>query len=450
MRRLSVQIHLTIIVTLMAVVLVAGAFWRRAGDAVPVRQAFEVAGELASLALAPEGAPANEQGKAVAGLAERLGLDLALFSAARSPIASNGRPLPAPPLFREEGGWIYGAGGPAWAVALPDGRWLVARSPRRPPHAHPALRLVLFLTGIAALVALAAYPVVRRLTGRLERLQAGVERLGGGDLKARVVVEGRDEIGRLAESFNRSAERIEALVAANKMLLANASHELRTPLARVRLGVELIAKDPSAERRAGLEKDIAELDLLIEELLLSSRLDAVSQIEDREEIDLLALAAEEAAHYPDVEVGGTAASITGDRRLVGRLVRNLLENASKHGAPPTEVEVSRQGAEVRLVVRDHGQGIRPADRERVFEPFQRGRSPRGAGGSGLGLALVRQIARRHGGEAVLVDRAAGAGRTSAAVQTEFLVTFPAWSGSERPGEEPVRAGDPLRPRGGEC
>ena len=140
-----------------------------------------------------------------------------------------------------------------------------------------------------------ALPFVRQITKRLERLQRGVESLGAGDLSARVAVEGTDEVARLASSFNRAAGRIEQLVKANKALLANASHELRTPLARIRLAVELVKESVDPKRRAGLEQDIAELDWLVDEILLASRLDAVTDAIETQEIDLLALAAEESA-----------------------------------------------------------------------------------------------------------------------------------------------------------
>src|SRR5262249_59344387 len=128
----------------------------------------------------------------------------------------------------------------------------------------------------------------------VERLHAGVEALGAGKLSARVKIEGKDEIARLAESFNRSAARIEELVNAHKMLLANTSHELRTPLSRIRLGIELMKEAPNAKLGAALQKDIAELDGLIEQILLSSRIEAVHEIAAPEDVDLLGVAAEEA------------------------------------------------------------------------------------------------------------------------------------------------------------
>jgi signal transduction histidine kinase len=229
--------------------------------------------------------------------------------------------------------------------------------------------------------------VVRRLTQRLERLQRGVEALGAGELSARVKVEGGDEVARLAESFNRAAARIEELVGAHKALLANASHELRTPLARIRMALEL-GKD-----KREVERDIAELDELIDEVLLASRLDAVRSPERVEDVDLLALAAEEAARY-ELEAQGEPVLVRGDPRLLRRMIRNLLENARRHGAPPIEVHVNKNRS---IEVCDGGSGVPAADRERIFEPFYR--RPGATDGAGLGLALVRQIARRHGGEA---------------------------------------------------
>jgi signal transduction histidine kinase len=422
MKRLYHQFYLTIVASLIIVVLTAGALWRFAADASPIHQAFQMAGELAAAALAPIDAPRDVQQQAISRLAERLGTDLALFGPARDPIAHAGSALPAPSGHRETGGWLYGESGSAWSVRLPDGRWLVARIPFR--QRHPGLALVGFLGGIALAVGIGAFPVVRRLTRRLERLQAGVELLGAGDLSARVRVEGRDEVARLAESFNRAATRIETLVGAHRMLLANASHELRTPLARIRLGIELMKEHVDPTRQAELEKDIAELDQLIEEILLASRLDAVTELEVSEEIDLLALAAEECARYERCSLEGEPVMVRGDPRLLRRMIRNLLENAAHYGQPPIEVAVrNREGSAV-LSVCDHGPGIAESERERLFSPFHRPAGRSDGGGTGLGLALVQQIARRHCGEVVYRpcdDRASCFSVTMPAVQTAVML-----------------------------
>jgi signal transduction histidine kinase len=255
---------------------------------------------------------------------------------------------------------------------------------------------------LVAAIGVAAYPIARQLTRRLERLQRGVESLGAGDLSARVAVEGRDEVAGLAESFNRAASQIEQLVRAHQALLANASHELRTPLARIRLAVELLKSSADAKSKAGLEQDIAELDWLVDEILLASRLDAVNEIEATEEIDLLALAAEECSRYDDVHLEGTPTTIRGDARLLRRLLRNLLENAKRHGVPPTQVRVTRANGTAVVTVWDNGPGPLPSEFEKVFKPFYRSSGSRTGVGTGLGLALVRQIAQRHGGDASCV------------------------------------------------
>jgi signal transduction histidine kinase len=396
MRRLYHQFYLTIITSLLMVVLAAGALWRFAPNDTPADQAFEIAGELLSAHLAPVDAGLAAQQQAIDQLHARLGIDLGLFSSDRRPLATAGLPVPGPPARRESGGWITGRGGPAWAIRVPDGRWIVAKTPAR--QRRPVAGIITFLGTIALVIGVCAYPLVRRLTRRLERLQAGVESLGAGELSARVKVEGKDEVARLAESFNNAAVRIEELVSAHKMLLANTSHELRTPLSRIRLGIELIQDNADPARKTALEKDIAELDGLIEQILLSSRLDASKAVETPEEVELLALAAEEAARYEQCSVAGVPVFVTGNRQLLQRMVRNLLDNAERHGAPPIEVVVRLQGGEVVISVADHGAGVDARDRQHIFTPFYRTKGRSGPG-AGLGLALVRQIARQHGGEA---------------------------------------------------
>jgi signal transduction histidine kinase len=148
---------------------------------------------------------------------------------------------------------------------------------------------------VSLAVALGAYPIIRRLTKRLEALQRGVERWGAGELGTRVPVEGGDEVAFLAERFNQAAERIEHLLSSHKALLANASHELRSPLARIRMGLALMGDDSSAQAHE-IRRSLQELDQLIDEILLASRLDAAQgEPEPMELLDLTGLAAEECA-----------------------------------------------------------------------------------------------------------------------------------------------------------
>ena len=271
--------------------------------------------------------------------------------------------------------------------------------PRHMPR-NATMAVVMLLIMIALTIAAGAYPVVRRITRRLEQLQDSVQAWGRGDLAARVPAEGSDEVAQLARSFNDSADRIEALVGAQKSLLANASHELRSPLARIRMAVELLQDSASPAIRQELARNISELDQLIDEVLLASRLDAVpADSAAQDDVDFTGIVAEECARA-GATLDGVADTMRGDATLLRRLVRNLLENARRHGgeAGVRVVLASATGGTV-LDVCDHGPGVPAAERERIFEPFYRlpGASEK-AGSVGLGLALVRQIARRHGGE----------------------------------------------------
>ena len=353
---------------------------------------------------------------------------------------------------------------------------LLLPRPKRPPGNPPWMRppfgfgfgWMLVLVGLA--VALGAYPVMRRLTLRLEALQRGVERWGAGDLSARVNADGRDEVAFLAERFNHAAERIETLMESHKSLLANASHELRSPLARIRMGLELMAPTLVASRASGVAlplssevganfpkggpsensgapkyspalveeiyRSINELDQLIDEILLASRLDArQADAEPFETVDLTGLAAEECSRVNaelQAELGtglgiapsGHSLTVQGSPRLLRRLIRNLLENARRysHGDVSLELAQIRVGTRQLAVIRvnDRGPGVPAGQRERIFEPFYRlpGASER-EGGVGLGLALVKSISLRHGGSVRCEARPGGG--------ASFIVDLPAAS-----------------------
>lgn len=289
--------------------------------------------------------------------------------------------------------------------------------PRLPglPGLPPGEVLVVLLVLLFLAVAISAYPVVRRLTRRLERLKQGVEQFGAGRLDLRVDDGGSDEVGALASSFNRAAERIELLLRSHQSLLANASHELRSPLARMKMAFAMLDSAAPEQRerlRREIDTNISELDALVEEVLLASRLEAQSQAPAREQVDLLGLAVEEAAAsgaelLTDPE--GAQFTLQGEERLLRRALRNLLENARRYGGDEALLSLRQLASnQVELRVCDRGPGVPQEMRARIFEPFFRlpGHAEQ-AGGVGLGLSLVKQIAERHGGQVRCEDREGG-------------------------------------------
>lgn len=307
--------------------------------------------------------------------------------------------------------------GPEFQVRLADGSHLFIQLPRpvrRPPGeasmggGRPPFNFGWMLGLVALAVALGTYPIARRLTQRLEAVDAGVRKWGEGDLSQRVPQDGKDEVAALARGFNAAAERVEGLLLSHKALLANASHELRSPLARIRMGLELMEGQADHPARQEIARNIQELDQLVDEILLASRLDVrTADLGTVEPVDLLGLVAEEAARSGaelTTITPGSAMVIQGVPKLLRRMVRNLLENAHRHGASRVHASLWSDGAEVVLAVDDDGPGVPVALRQRIFEPFFRipGASERD-GGVGLGLALVQSITRRHGGVVACVE-----------------------------------------------
>lgn len=302
---------------------------------------------------------------------------------------------------------------------------------RRPPSPLPAWLTPPFgflwwvlLAGLA--VAAAAYPVMRRLTSRLNALEEGVQKWGKGELSLRLPVQGHDEVASLTERFNTAAEQIEQLLVAHKALLANASHELRSPLARMRMALGLMNNETHIDGERHLKdeinRSISELDQLVEEILLASRLNASpAEWEPLEMVDLTGLVAEEVVHH-NALLQAEAVWVQGSGKLLRRLVRNLLDNANKYARPDTGSEkekpqvlltlmsTQRNGQRLAVIqIDDNGPGVPLPERERIFEPFYRvhGASEKD-GGVGLGLALVKSIAKRHGGS-VRCEAAPGGG-----------------------------------------
>src|SRR5688500_4272735 len=293
MRKLHQKFYLAIVATLMIFLLAGAMLWHHFSS-----PQSAVSGIVSATGLAAAMLNANpsveQQREVIRALASQLHADVALYDTAGVKRHAIGNQYPLTRAQIAGRGWQITESGPTFNYWLENGNHLLVH-PRHRFMFH-GLHMGLLLTGIAVMLALLTYPIARGITARLARLQVGVTQFGAGNLAARVQVEGRDEVAALAISFNESAARIEQLVRAHQLLLANCSHELRTPLARLRLGVERVpGTDPAVT--AELARNIAELDALIGEMLLSSRLDVSSGLDRAEPVDLLALAAEEAAHF---------------------------------------------------------------------------------------------------------------------------------------------------------
>ena len=444
MRSLYIRIYLTVVTVLALFALVSG--WlvqrhleeqrvqvegtlRERGE-VAIRERAAAWGDLLEKALPPPTAPVVDQAAALRDWSQRLRLPMALDDAQGQRIGTSdsfvrrefdtpamaarlqsvrlddGRLLwlPKPNPLRQGGGG-GGAAGVARSADMSPAPWFGG------PRAWPdGVGLAALLVALFLAVAGGAWPVVRRLTRRLEALKQGVEAFGAGALDRRVAEDGRDEVAAVGVSFNRAASRIEALLRSHQSLLANASHELRSPLARLKMAMAMIEDAPAEQRtalRSEIDTNIGELDALVEEVLLASRLDAGAHLEHHDRVDLLGLAAEEASRV-GAQAHGEDLQLQGDERLIRRALRNLLENARRYGGDDVEAVVASGAAGAEVRVCDRGAGVPEVYRERIFEAFFRlpGHAER-EGGVGLGLSLVRQIAERHGGSVRCEPREGG-------------------------------------------
>jgi two-component system sensor histidine kinase MprB len=256
---------------------------------------------------------------------------------------------------------------------------------------------------LGALVARTALAPIARFTRRAETLSGSL------DLSQRLDVGGRDELARLARSFNATLDALERSVAAQRHLIADAGHELRTPIASLRTNIQVLeeAERLPAREQADLREDIvAELDELtalvgdVVELARNGGEEAGEESLDDVRLDLLVEhALRRARRRGDVRFAASLEPtlVRGRAGRIDRAVSNLLDNARKFSPPQGLVEVVLKDGE--LSVRDHGPGFQAADLPHVFDRFYRADSARGLPGSGLGLAIVRQTAEAGGGSA---------------------------------------------------
>jgi two-component system sensor histidine kinase MprB len=279
-------------------------------------------------------------------------------------------------------------------------RWLIAL----------ALVGIALAAGLGLLVARAVLTPVRRLTRAAENVSETR------DLSQRIDAEGKDELSRLAVTFNTMLGALEESARAQRQLVSDASHELRTPLTSLRTNIEVLARDEAlpAEDREQLLLDVTqqltEMTALIAELVELARGDQTPVEPEDVRLDLATADAIErtrrnrpgVSFKPDLQ----ESMVRGVPSSIERAISNLLDNAAKWSPPEGEIEVTVRDGE--LTVRDHGPGIDSGDLPFVFDRFYRAPSARGLPGSGLGLSIVRQVAEAHGGT-VTAEAAEGGG-----------------------------------------
>jgi signal transduction histidine kinase len=305
-------------------------------------------------------------------------------------------------------------------LTLPDGQQGYI-AVRMPPWVLVGRFVPAVLIMAALIVAVASLLLGRSLSVPLRRMSAAAQAFGNGNLRARVGLKRRDELGRVAREFDEMAERVSDLLRTERELLASVSHELRTPLARIRVALDLAAEgdaDVARESLKDIAGDLEELERLIGDVLTAARLDlgefrkAIPPLR-REQVDVHDLVARAEsrfrAEHPRrglvADVSTDCTWVHGDPVLLRRALDNLLENANKYTDgvdDPIEIRADvPDGLRIRVI--DHGVGIAPEDIKRLFRPFFRAdRSrARATGGLGLGLVLVRRIIEAHRGTVTL-------------------------------------------------
>jgi signal transduction histidine kinase len=328
-------------------------------------------------------------------------------------------------------------------ITTADGRQLVIHVAKPLDDLQEGVRVLVASLGtiipvVVVVLGLAVWRLVGRTLHPVEQIRAQVAAIGGTQLDRRVPQPpGHDEIARLASTMNEMLERIERATRLQQQFVADASHELRTPLTRMRAEIEVdLAHPETADQTASMTSILEEVEVLqrlVDQLLFLARADAGHAPEPAGPVDLGRLVRRESEAVRGVATGSVDvtgvddAQVLGEAEQLGRIVRNLLDNAARHARSRIMVTLSERDGRVELAVADDGPGIPPAERERIFERFTRLDEARSAnaGGAGLGLAIARELTERHGGT-IAVDPHHGDG-------ARFVVSLPA---ARRPAEPP--------------
>jgi signal transduction histidine kinase len=317
-----------------------------------------------------------------------------------------------PTLIREAHNWsrfpFSGDRGTTFARFSSDGKYcfFLIAAPR-------SLMLGNFQTAhilVLALVVLLCYALAYHLTAPLRRLQKALDHFGRGDLDARAHENRHDELGDLARAFDRMADRIQTLLAAERRLLLDISHELRSPLARLSVAVELARSGENALPLDRIQKEADRLNALISQMLEVTRVegDAAHLKQEHVDLDQLVGSLVDACSIEAAANGCTLSltapshtAVDGDPELLRRAIENVVRNAIRHAPPGSKIEIAVEngGGHVRVRVRDYGPGVPEQALPHLFDPFYRVEPDRnrGSGGVGLGLSIARRAVELHQG-----------------------------------------------------
>jgi hypothetical protein len=322
-------------------------------------------------------------------------------------------------------------------IVIPDGyRLLVARDIGDAALFRERIKMTLLWSGLIALAAglVGGAVMGRNLLRRVEEVNRTAERVMGGNLSDRVPLKGTsDEFDQLAANLNNMLEQIERLMAGVREVSDNVAHDLRTPLSRLRARLELslLGTPEEGSQTEAVRAAIDEADRLLatfNALLSIAEAESGAHRSAAEPLDLAQTARAAAELYePVAEQKGCALKldvepgimIRGDRHLVSQAVANLLDNALKYGGGEVRLSARQQDGRAALEVSDSGPGIPEAEREAVFDRFVRLERSRSTPGNGLGLSLVRAVARLHNGTVALADVTPGTGQPGLKVRLEF-------------------------------
>ena len=415
MRRLFIQFYLLLIGCFGLAILLIGLVYQvsaeRAGDRYLERMMQGslglLTGELARL-------PAEHWPARMAEQSRQLNLPLQIGPLANQPLASDDQ------AFLEAGNIVIVEEDDTFLQRIPKTDQVLIVGPV--PYLSYLHELHWVDVGLLLLIGLSlGLPILLWLRPHwrgLQQLEQTARRVGDGDLSSRTGLSAGSSLARVGRTFDQMAEQLQAMLASRKQLTDAIAHELRTPLVRLRYRLAMLEPPPNEVDRQGLERDLGALDSLIEEMLTYARLDRPSLPLQCSELELGGWARERLGDWqalrPDKRLDFTIPPgplpWRGDARLLERALENLIGNALRHATSRVSLAMSQQQDDYLLMVSDDGPGIEPALAPQVFEPFVRldQSRDRRTGGAGLGLAIVRSIARHHGGEVQLLPAASGA------------------------------------------